>query len=996
MEKNKKEFITNELMKAGWIMQERKLYKHVTTPCHVYLRQTKVEDYKAKAQKGITPTGQAIKDLALNDELDVKEMKAQNNYVQNEDDKLFSQLESIKSIRSKDSSLVIAYDSEWYDTNPRKVLSYQYAWIEDDLLNELIILTIDNEKLTMDQCLGILFKHISIECYRWQEVRAYEICTGWIDGNPVLEKATGPEDDRGQYYFEKDVNGIYQPSKFKIRDNIALKKENFYHTVKTIYNFKGCYAKDVTLLCHTALVDITNFKKPDKENREFLYKLSAVQQGLVTMNPFKVCVTKADEYWCFHYINLSVRDTMCQAPAKNRSLETLGKALGIEKIPLKKEFKEKMNKLLLTNPVLYTEYASRDSVVTLLYANSIYGTNKKMCITLSSATAQAAKASIMKYMGLNSRDYDQIYRGMKKISNEVHTGSKIIKASTHMEAISIKAKDVLDVASKAYHGGYNAADGVNYVKHTTFDYDLNGAYAVAMSLIPDVMMSNPYDVMIQDRPLALDDVQITHNSVPMFIGFVEFEFPEECQACCIPIEADNCIIYPRTSPKGNPVAACGPELYLALKLGAKVHVVRGFKLNTLKRENGETSFSMRYAMKQLVIDRKKAQLVYGKDSLQQAIIKVLCTSFYGKIAQDVKHKRKWDAETKDMIDLRESSITNYVSAAMITSVIRATLIAAQNQILNKGYLFCSVTTDGFISDITEEELDKLDLYGFKNPLSNARMNLTDNKNNDIWQIKHAQDDLLSWTTRGNVSLYEEKENPFIYRDNSFSGVCAHAGLRSAFTNDSCKDRQWLLEQVISRTGKVKFCTNDWTTFKEIMFGKEFSTNEQERYISMNYDLKRKPVESTLKEVSITNGGLTYTIGTFTTVPYDTVEEFLRYREIAKNSKCLRTVEQLKAFFFKIQRKQTGKKNKRIVTQDLDWVILMACIRGYRQKLWDIPYLTNNKLTVQQKCDWINQFNNSTKYKFTRSSWDNCAKKDRTVDDSYHDLIKDMLEKMQNS
>ena len=995
MKKNRKAFI-NELKKTGWVMQERKLYKHVTTPCHVYLRQTDMDDYVAKAKKGLNPLGQAVRDLVCHNELEEEKNNVITKYENEKGDRSFSQLDSIKSIRSSKDSLIIAYDSEWYDGFPRKVLSYQFAWIANNTINELIIFTIDNQQLTMDQCLGILFQHIEICSYDWAYVRSYEICTGWDDDMPLLEPAIGPDDDRGQYYFEKDESGHYKPSKHKISENKALYDSKYYKTVKTIYNFKECFAKDVTLLCHMALVDITNFEKPNSENRKFLYKLSSVQRGLVSMKPFTYCVTKSDEYWRFHYIRLSVRDTMCQAPAKSRSLETLGKALGIEKIPLKKEFKEQMNRLLLTNPALYSEYASRDSVVTLLYASSIYGVNKEMCITLSSATAKAAKDSIMKYMGLNSRNYDQVYRGMKKISDKVHTGDKIIKTNTHMEAINIKVKDVLDVASKAYHGGYNTADGVNYIKHITFDYDLNGAYAVAMSLIPDVMMSNPYDVMIQDRPLTLDDVQITDNSVPMFIGYIEFEFPEECPACCIPIEADNCIIFPRKSPKGDPVAACGPELYLALKLGAKVHVVRGFKLNTLKRENGDTSFSMRYAMKQLVLDRKIAQLEYGEDSLQQAILKVLCTSFYGKIAQDVKHKRKWDAETKDMIDLRESSITNYVSAAMITSIIRATLIAAQNQILDKGYLFCSVTTDGFISDINEEELNKLDLYGFKNALCNARMYLTDNKYNDIWQIKHAQDDLLSWTTRGNVSLYEAKENPFIYRDNSFSGVCAHAGLRSAFTNDSCKDRQWLFEQVISRTGKVKFCTNDWTTFKEIMFGKEFSTNEQERCISMNYDLKRKPVESTLKEVSITNEGLTYTIATFTTVPYDTVEEFLRYREIAKNSKCLRTVEQMKAFFFKIQRKQTGKKNKRIVTQDMDWVILMACIRGYRQKLWDIPYLTNNKLTVQQKCDWINQFNNSTKYKFTRSSWDNCAKKDRTVDDSYYDLIKDLLEKMQNS
>ena len=59
--------------------------------------------------------------------------------------------------------------------------------------------------------------------------------------------------------------------------------------------------------------------------------------------------------------------------------------------------------------------------------------------------------------------------------------------------------------------------------------------------------------------------------------------------------------------------------------------------------------------------------------------------------------------------LGSSAITNPVSAAMITSIVRAELLAAQNQCHTLGYVTCSVTTDGFISDVSENELKSLDL-----------------------------------------------------------------------------------------------------------------------------------------------------------------------------------------------------------------------------------------------------------------------------------------------
>ena len=97
-----------------------------------------------------------------------------------------------------------------------------------------------------------------------------------------------------------------------------------------------------------------------------------------------------------------------------------------------------------------------------------------------------------------------------------------------------------------------------------------------------------------------------------------------------------------------------------------------------------------------------------------------------------------------------SAITSPYHAATATSIVRAQLIATMNQISERGGQVYSVTTDGFITDMTTDEVNDLDLYGLSNHLREARTALTGDPT--VWEAKHEQDDLVNFTTRGNVSL----------------------------------------------------------------------------------------------------------------------------------------------------------------------------------------------------------------------------------------------------
>jgi hypothetical protein len=98
------------------------------------------------------------------------------------------------------------------------------------------------------------------------------------------------------------------------------------------------------------------------------------------------------------------------------------------------------------------------------------------------------------------------------------------------------------------------------------------------------------------------------------------------------------------------VYACGPELYLAVRLGARVFCERGYVLNTLKNGLSE-SYSLRPAVVQLVRDRDMAKELYEKGSLEELILKTMVNSGYGKVAQNVIKKQTWSAYRKKMEDM---------------------------------------------------------------------------------------------------------------------------------------------------------------------------------------------------------------------------------------------------------------------------------------------------------------------------------------------------------
>ena len=356
---------------------------------------------------------------------------------------------------------------------------------------------------------------------------------------------------------------------------------------------------------------------------------------------------------------------------------------------------------------------------------------------------------------------------------------------------------------------------------------------------------------------------------------------------------------------------------------------------------------------------------------------------YGKTAQDVVEKSSWDAYKEIMQNIGGSRITSPVHACLTTAGVRCCLIAAMNQLNTLDYNCFSVTTDGFISDAPSEVVYRLNLFGFARLFQEARLKLKDNRISDIWQLKHQQSDLLNITTRGNVSLAPD-------------GVCAHNSYSTGYTPDSYEDRLAFMTKVLSRTGPLSCTTKKFTGFRDLAKNndaKDFSATDITRSIRMDFDLKRLPDPQTFHTVYPVINETTYEIANFETRPYTSIEQYRKYKSIGNSCVVLRTENDWSVFFRKSYAKKGGSEHHIADHDAYAFRQLFTIIMGYRLRMWDIPYLSNNKLSVNQVLDWINKFNPSSRV-FKKSDWKNARNAMRAAQMLTMQEVSDLFTKMQ--
>ncbi len=935
---------------------------------------------------------------------------------------------TIQNMRMNLPSFCLGFDTEYYydSSGTRHILSWQFTFIQPDRpaeLQEILVFACNENKL-------LPFSYI----------------LNYIIENFGIYKALGRDnsDNKGFSYFRthrwrvpvKKKNGLIRPKDFtsfdeavkaccnpaiaKALQNIGKWKKADIEIVETpsgieqhysyeidgypigylnVYTEADKHAVPVTLVCHTGSADISTLNFENRYEKDMMLRLSQIQGGLMTLKPYYMHNPVLTRHKYFYPVQLTVRDTMGFAPSKMKRLEDLGQTINVPKLVVQKPYtKDDMLSYMMGDTIGFSEYAINDAVIALLYSAELWGANSMMPITVSSASGRAAVPVIKSYFGIDKDDDDTFnlkYRGLKRVSKGLIPNPKNFGflENTSLEPLDFDCEMLQTFAKNAYKGGYNGCFSIGYYDFNTNDFDLENAYPTCMSLVPDVDWE--HCIAMEYKNTKLTPMMVRTPFDPVF-AFIDFKFPDNVQYPCIPVTVDGSMIYPRSNEGYESVYASAPELYLALKLGAEITVKRIIIGNVLFDENGVPSHSLFEVVRSFVNDRNLAKQTFSKGSLADLLLKEGANSIYGKTAQDVIDKTSWSAYAETMVNIGASQITSPYHACLTTAGVRCVLLSAMNQLSDLGYQVYSVTTDGFITNADLNTLEHLDLYGFTKLFQTARMMLVNDPT--MWAIKHKQDDLVNLTTRGNASLIVGDKDLGI-----LPGVMAHNSFVTGFDADSYKDRYSFITQVLSRTGRLRTVTKSFVRFKDLAKRNnrlDFSVHAQERMLSMDFDMKRKPVESSLVNKILDIDGVTYDIGNIDTEPYDTISEYKFYKNTSRNMKVLRSYKDWVLFFDKIKMHSDGKH--RIIT-DKEWSILFSAVMAYRLRVpldafngepANIPFLDDAEKSVAEKVEWINKYNHSSKV-FTVNTWKDCRKQTRISqmlpEALFIDKVKEMID-----
>jgi hypothetical protein len=616
---------------------------------------------------------------------------------------------------------------------------------------------------------------------------------------------------------------------------------------------------EVILAGHWTLVDLTSFCDFDKFKNQF----DAVRQTLVSI--------KKPTWWHFedsdytkHKVRIVLRDSKILAPAKMRSLDALGKLLGVEKIKIPPDHSiKRMDMFKRDCPAEFRAYALRDAQITALYI-------KKVGEIYYEITGQTDIPTTLSTVGIKTLEgcwkregIDHLaVNGKEKVKKKHHNSKTCRLINRATEEITNERSLSEPLAKLCYHGGrcesyqFGGSEIGKWI-----DADLVSAYVVAMACLGVPEWAKAFDTHL------LDDFTLRDYGIAQ----VRFRFPRGTRFPCLPVDVDGNLIYPLEG-----ISFCAsPELLLAREMGADLEILKGTVVPADANVRPFRGFA------EFTLAKRNS---FEKGSLDELFWKEVANSLYGKTAQGLSGKRAFENRKGVYEEMAGSKITCPLIAAQITSLIRAAVSEMMFR-LPKPVTVLSVTTDGFLSNATPAQLDEAAGGSVCRLLLEGVTGLTDKTS--VWDKKFNARQVLNWRTRGQVSLDEGVDEPIV----------ANGGFRIPKKEYRVENRvEFLIKSFQEREGKISNPIDE--RFPSIadtrLRNKDMISRTQDRMLSMEYDFKRSPIKPCLQEIRRLDHLF------FESVPWKNIEEFTSCRadweRYSKGSpKSLKTVQDFKAF-----------------------------------------------------------------------------------------------------
>lgn len=602
---------------------------------------------------------------------------------------------------------------------------------------------------------------------------------------------------------------------------------------------------------HFIRADFLNFKGALDIART---KMTGIRKTIASAEVYGVDIDKIAAKVCRHevmelscksnrkrIISVEFRDSMLVSPA-GKGLKDVGESLGVPKLEIPAPYSiTEMNVFLKEQPELFEAYAINDAVICLLHMTKFIEFCDELGLdkiphTIGSLAVSAFRKHVAGDINtlFGSEYYQKTVWNMSQTTSSAHS-----KPTTHRGTVPDAYRSTFeDFAIRTYHGGRNECFYTGPTEMGLwYDYDLKSCYTAASAAIRQIdyssarLLTNPADFC---------------GDFPSF-ALVQFSFPDEQRFPSLPVRTDNYgLCYPLTGQ-----AYCtGSEIEVALSLGAQIVILQGVKFDWA------TDATPIFAdfMTLVRANRKK----YKKGSFEEKLWKEIGNSLYGKTAQGLVGKTAFDVQKGISSKVPASPITNPYFASHITGLARAVVseiiarIPAHKTVI-------SVTTDGFLTDAT---LDELDLSG---PLSQRflqMLKLIDPDSDTILELKHGAAQIVAMKTRGQVSAELV---------NYLSPVTAKANVQ--IPRDVTDPNDHMVNLYLDRTAGQTFTSSRLTSTREQLLSECDMVNiVSEQRLNLEPDFKRVLTSPRM----VNCGGREHVA--LLSLPHRTVYDFLRTRK----------------------------------------------------------------------------------------------------------------------
>lgn len=612
-------------------------------------------------------------------------------------------------------------------------------------------------------------------------------------------------------------------------------------------------------------------------------------------------------------------DTMLLTPG-GLGLDAAGELIGIAKQELPEgQDKANMARFLAECPDEFEAYAIRDAEIAVRYGLRINAfvreemALKRLPPTIGSLAARLCRQLLetehgstegfQRVFGLENHQRLTYWHEQRKRPHQVD-GVQLSPYRERHEAF----------VTRCYHGGRNECFMPGPSELSDYhDYDLVGAYTTGL-----------IDLRELDYAQAFDSLRI-ENFLGHVCGFVrvDFKFPLDTRFPCLPVYSESRGLY---YPRAGTSDCTAPEIALAHALGADLRIQIGLII-PWKASDARIFEPFVTRVRQRRLHYKGLQ-----QSFEEKLWKEIGNSVYGKTAQGLREKSVFDPRTGRGKTLPSSALTNPFFAAHTTGFIRA-VVSELIARVPEHRVVISVTTDGFLTDAT---LDELDLSGPLSSRFQALLNRLDGQQPEetasMLERKHRVQQLIAMKTRGQLTaeLYPGE-----------APVLAKASVKPPLA-DKTQHNDYMLDLYLKRQPGQQHSADhlislreQWTTESDLV------ALQHTQRLNLEFDFKRQLVNPRMVPV---RGGEHLACDT---VPWATAAQAELARALFDGwcrTHCLKTVADFESWQeFYVLRQLTRHSGISITAEGT-----VGLLRAYTQNAWGIC----KTMTYSELADWL--------------------------------------------